>query len=300
MAPRDSTLRQLFLARLPDAVGKRLAALPTLGPTLDALYAKGQEAWPGLQVPATQFAQQLAFRFPTGRSGTEVLGKIHAADLFLACACAAGAPGAVVELRDRFVAKSRAAVAQVDPAPQFVEDALAQLLAKLAVAEGASPPRISEYAGRGPLLYFVRTAASFTAVDLARAGGRPHAPLDEAALAEASGVSAELEALRQEHGQKFQLAFDAAVQSLHPRDRTLLRMHFLEGLGVDALGTFYRVHRSTAARWILLAREALWDATRRELAERLRLRPSQLESLLRTLQSNLVGTLRVSVLRRER
>ncbi len=295
MASRAATLREHFTTHLPSGARQRSAQL---GPVLEELYARGEAAWPRLRVPPSQFAAQLAFRFPPGKEPAAVLPKVHAEDLYLACACALGDGAAVVELAERFVGRCRATVARVDSSQTFVDDALAALLQRLTVAERAgAAPRIAEYAGRGPLLYFVRTAASFVAVDLARAQGRGHEPLDEAALGEAVGPSAELQALRAEHGPAYQEAFDAAVKALHPRDRTLLRMHFLEGVGIDALGTLYRVHRSTAARWVQLARDALWVATRSELTARLRLRPSQLESLIQSLQSNLIGALRVSVLR---
>jgi RNA polymerase sigma-70 factor (ECF subfamily) len=65
-------------------------------------------------------------------------------------------------------------------------------------------------------------------------------------------------------------------------------MHYLDGLGGDAIGRFYGgVHRSTVLRWIEAARERILGETRRLLAARLRLSSSELDSLVRLVESQL-------------
>jgi RNA polymerase sigma-70 factor (ECF subfamily) len=56
---------------------------------------------------------------------------------------------------------------------------------------------------------------------------------------------------------------------------------------VDRVGTVYRVHRATAARWIQAIRERLLDETYRRLGERLRLSPAEFASLTAIVQSQL-------------
>jgi RNA polymerase sigma-70 factor (ECF subfamily) len=48
----------------------------------------------------------------------------------------------------------------------------------------------------------------------------------------------------------FEAALRCAIGDLPQRDRTLLRLHFLDRLTIDTIGSMYGVHRATAARWI--------------------------------------------------
>jgi RNA polymerase sigma-70 factor (ECF subfamily) len=82
-------------------------------------------------------------------------------------------------------------------------------------------------------------------------------------------------------------AFHLAVAELEPRERNLLRMHLLDGLSIDQIGVFYRIHRATAFRWVAKARERVWDETRNRLREKLRLSPSEYDSILHQVRSQL-------------
>ena len=79
----------------------------------------------------------------------------------------------------------------------------------------------------------------------------------------------------------------AAIRELEPRDRLLLKYHYLDGLTVDRIGALYTVHRATAARWIAAAREMLATRTQRILLEKLRVTPSELRSIARLVESQL-------------
>ena len=61
----------------------------------------------------------------------------------------------------------------------------------------------------------------------------------------------------------------------------------LDGLSIDQLAAFYRVHRATTARWIEAARQAVLDGTRKELIRRLQLSRSELDSVMRLIGSQL-------------
>ena len=71
------------------------------------------------------------------------------------------------------------------------------------------------------------------------------------------------------------------------RERNLLKQHLIDGLTVDELATMYRAHRSTCARWLVDARDALGRATRRALSDKLGPREAQLESVLRFVDSDI-------------
>jgi len=67
----------------------------------------------------------------------------------------------------------------------------------------------------------------------------------------------------------------------------LLHQHALDGLSIDKLAAFYRVHRATTARWLDAARQAVLDGTRRELVSRLQLSVNELDSIMRMIGSRL-------------
>jgi RNA polymerase sigma-70 factor (ECF subfamily) len=68
----------------------------------------------------------------------------------------------------------------------------------------------------------------------------------------------------------------------------------VDELNVDQIGALFRVHRATAARWVVRAREALFDDTAKRLAEALGVLPEQLTSILDAVRSHVdVSLLRV-------
>jgi RNA polymerase sigma-70 factor (ECF subfamily) len=107
-----------------------------------------------------------------------------------------------------------------------------------------------------------------------------------------AGDDPELSYMKALYGDAFRAAFRLAAGSLDPRDRNLLRQHFVEGMTIDELGTVYGVHRATTARWIQGAREKLLAATRKEFAHRAQVSPRECESVLRLVQSRFDVTLR--------
>jgi RNA polymerase sigma-70 factor, ECF subfamily len=82
-------------------------------------------------------------------------------------------------------------------------------------------------------------------------------------------------------------AFRAAVGGLDARERTLLRLSLRDRLGVDQIGALYRVHRSTAARWLQAVRDKLSASTRAGLASKLSLADAEVESLIRAIGSKI-------------
>jgi RNA polymerase sigma-70 factor (ECF subfamily) len=88
------------------------------------------------------------------------------------------------------------------------------------------------------------------------------------------------------HGPDLAAAFVASVAALDSRARVLLQLHHARGWSVDRIGAFYRVGRSTAARWVAAAREALLDGAKSRLTAQLHLTPTELESLVALLRSN--------------
>ena len=248
-----------------------------------AYVETGRRAWPCLTLDADVAARHVA-----ERAEAEPLPVEHAADLYLACACAHGVPGAVEAFERTFASDIAAALARVVPAGAARDDAMQALRVKVLVAEEGLP-RIAAYAGRAPLKRWLASTAVRLALNVRRnmADG-PHDALSSAVGQESTGRRApELTYLRARYTADFEAAVRVALRALSPRDATLLRLHLEQRLGIDALGTMYKVGRSTAARWLQAARGALADGVRRELYEKLALAPSELESVAAALLSQL-------------
>jgi RNA polymerase sigma-70 factor (ECF subfamily) len=268
-------LAELFLTHAP--AGR--PAEPQLGQVLDALLGRARAAFPEVQLDAAAFVEWLA-----PRAGGE-LAVLPVEELFLAWACARGDAAATRALDRLYLARLAPAVGRVDPSPEFLDEVLQQLREKLLVGPS---PRIATYDGAGPLMSWLRAAAVRTALNARRPGAREVAADDEALEAlPLSGPDPELAAVRGQHRAVFSEAFQAALATLTPRERNLLRLQALDGLSLGVIGEMYGVNKSTVSRWLARAHEGLLAATREGLARRLALDDAALESLLRAMRSSL-------------
>ncbi len=82
-------------------------------------------------------------------------------------------------------------------------------------------------------------------------------------------------------------AFREALASLDPRERSVLRYHFVERLGIDAIGELYRVHRATAARWIERACRTLSERTRLAFRQRISISDETFQRLVGLIESRI-------------
>jgi RNA polymerase sigma-70 factor (ECF subfamily) len=154
------------------------------------------------------------------------------------------------------------------------------------------PARIAEYRGTGPLAGWVRIAAVRAAIRM-KARDRRVAPRDERDLhAIAPALGPELEYLTGRYRPLVEEALREALNALSERDRNVLRAHYAEGMSIDDLGERHGVHRATAARWIVGARERLLEATRRRVAERVRGDTADVDSLMQLVASQLELSMR--------
>jgi RNA polymerase sigma-70 factor (ECF subfamily) len=158
---------------------------------------------------------------------------------------------------------------------------------KLFMASADGAPKLGEYAGRGSLAGWLKVVAVRLALTRLRSRRAPDTPTDDEATFELpSPLEPELDLLRAQYSGAFKVAFQSALQELDPRDRELLRLHFLENMTVDQIGASYRVHRATAARWVARARGALLEGTKGRLAARLDVPISQLDSIVDLVRSH--------------
>jgi RNA polymerase sigma-70 factor (ECF subfamily) len=212
---------------------------------------------------------------------------LHGADLWLACACAQGVPSAIASFERVFLAQVPRFIARVDSSPELADEVRQRLRERLLVGRAGAPPRIASYSGRGPLSGWLRVAAVRLALDQ-RERASDLAPItDELAAAVSASDEPEVAIVRRRHGAEFQAAVEQAVASLTAQERTLMRLYVSDGKTVDELALAYQVNRGTVSRRLAAARRRILAETYRLLGERLRLSPSELNSLMRAVRSEL-------------
>jgi RNA polymerase sigma-70 factor (ECF subfamily) len=265
-----------------------LPPVESLGPALQAIVDRARTEWPELSIERTEFAAYAAARLGEVPDLLRALETLCAGDLYIACACARGLSKALESFERYFLPAVREATGRMDAAAALTDEVEQRVRQRLLLAEGERPPRIAEFRGTGPLRAWIRAAGLRIALDVVREQGRaePLEDQDLSALEEATG-DPELEFIKSRYRSDFRQAFAAALHSLAPRDRTVLRLHLVDGLNIDRIGAIYQTHRSTAARWIAEARGALLDETRRSLSVRLKIDHSELDSLMTLVRSQL-------------
>jgi RNA polymerase sigma-70 factor (ECF subfamily) len=251
------------------------------------LVERGRAAWPELAIDQARFAAFVAERLEDTS-----LASLHVEDLYLACGLVDGLSAALaafdrecVPVIDRAVEASGATPAEVADLRQIVRQ---RLLVAPASDDGEATPRIATYTGRGNLKSWIKVVATREAARLLpRERREVAAEDDELAGLVARDDDPELGYLKRVYRAEFKAAFAAAVDALPDRERLVLRQNMLDGLSIDELAGFYRVHRATTARWIEAARKAVLEGTRKQLVARLQLSRSELDSIMRLIASNL-------------
>jgi RNA polymerase sigma-70 factor (ECF subfamily) len=242
---------------------------------IDAVVASALAAWPRFGVTPDAFRDYVVARL-TSPADVDAL---HAADLYLACACVAGDDEALRVLDSGWLRPLEQSLRRV--ATTAAADALQALREKLLVRG-----KLADYAGRGPLASWLRVAGVRTALNLCR--GQPAGSVDhELATLADGGRDIELDYIQARFRSEFKQAFGAAVATLTQRQRGLLGFHYVEALTLEQVAAVYRVSRATVARWLAEARQRLLAETRRQLAETLELDTAQLDSMMQLLDSHI-------------
>jgi RNA polymerase sigma-70 factor (ECF subfamily) len=241
-----------------------------------------RQAWPNVDV-----APEKVVEFVRSRVGDAALDEVHGPDLYLACGCLCGLSSAIEAFDHGFLTHVPDFIRRIDRSEAVAQEVQQILRERLLVGTASSPPRIADYAGRGPLMSWLRVVAVRVALELQRSR-KPTAPSDEG---QAEGLPAtddpEIDYLRVRYGTEFREAFTESLAALDPRQRTILQLYLVDGLNIERIGQVYQVHRATVARWIAGTRDELYDETRRRLREKLHLDAAEFESIVRLVRSQL-------------
>ncbi|MCA1828227.1 MAG: sigma-70 family RNA polymerase sigma factor [Myxococcales bacterium] len=272
-----------FAAAFAAARGERPE--PGLENSLACAYDAGAKAFPVLSVDPEAYVRHVAGLLPRSGDVGAGLASIHASDVYLAVACAGGDEKALRIFDETHLARLPQLLGRIRLAPEAVDELRQQLREHLMLPRANKPPRIAEYGGKAPLSSWIRVAAMRLALNLRRGEKRAERVADAAEATVA--IDPEIAAIRRRFGADFNDALRSAFTSLEPRERNLLRLHYVDRLGIDALAPVLSVSRATAARHLAAARDALVERTTRNLRDRLRLAAPELESLLRQVRSKL-------------
>ena len=254
--------------------------------SLEAAFASSRAAYPDFAVPEDEFLGYLAARLPTGVPVPTALAAVVITDLYFACAIARGDGAALRAFEIVQLASIDAAIAHLDGGSALVADVKTAVRDRVLAHGGKG--KIVEYHGRGSLQGWLRVVAVREALQLLRSRRR-EAPMPEDL---ATKLAVEPPALNGNEQRIYREGFTTALATLTPRERNLLRQHYLHHATVAEIGALYGVHGATAARWIAQIRETLLRRTRRHVGEALRLTGTELDSAMAKAADHLDYSLR--------
>jgi RNA polymerase sigma-70 factor (ECF subfamily) len=252
----------------------------------DHLHA-ARAAWPDVELEAMRFVAHLAEVLPATAGAAELRG-VRATDVYLARACADGDAGAIVHFEERYFGEIDAAGRRLRCPAAIVADVKQILRRILFVAEATRPAAAGRFAGRGDLRGWVRVAAVRELQRILIKEQR-NRPFEEGRFVDvlAPAADPELGHIRARYQRELGEAVTAALAATPSRERALFRFQVLEGLGSEEIAELYGVHRATASRWLLRAREGVLERTREELARRLGIDTTEAASIIRLMHSRL-------------
>jgi RNA polymerase sigma-70 factor, ECF subfamily len=268
----------VFVAHLSKEARAALEPEIDLEVWISESLAAARDAWPELGQPNDAFIEYLAHKV-SGVPSADAARKLRASDLYLAFGCRQSDPRALATFNKRYMSQAERVFAKMNVGSAAALDLRSELVELMFIARVDRAPVIEMYSGRGELGAWVRSVAARAAAKRARTADK-QVPIDDDARMLAATGDPELEYAKKLYMGEVRESLHRALDATDGRTRTLLRRHYLDGLGIDALGTLYHVHRATVARWLVSAREALVLAVRSDLSDRLMLSPRTLESVM--------------------
>jgi RNA polymerase sigma-70 factor (ECF subfamily) len=231
-------------------------------------------------LPPERFAAYLAARIDGDGAAP-----LHVADMYLACACLDGDAAALAHMQRDHLAAVPQLLASY---PSIVVDEVLEMLPeRLFVAGAGKPPKLAQYSGRARLRTWLKTVALNCAHDVQRRR-RAVVPIeDNGELIAAIGLDAEQQQGRHALAGDFRRAVAHAIAALAPEQRLLLHGMYIEGLTLKELAAPERADPSTVFYRLKKIYATLRDDIEAFMKTRLKLSPSECESLVRSMLSHL-------------
>jgi RNA polymerase sigma-70 factor (ECF subfamily) len=120
-----------------------------------------------------------------------------------------------------------------------------------------------------------------------------HRTLSESAVAAARlpASDPEIATLRRRYGPMTRDALRRGLAALDPQERTVLKLHFVDDLNLEAIAAVLGLSRATVGRRMLAARERVLAEAVRILGAELHATPTEVKSLFGLLRAELEITL---------
>jgi RNA polymerase sigma-70 factor, ECF subfamily len=284
MTERDNMATRLAAA-VPGIAARIEGHEDEVDAALQSRWDEARAAWPALTVAEEKWLAAVGAGLVDATAPAARLGELHAADLYLAQACAMGDAKAIAAFDDACRDTVLGSLRSMGLADDVIADVAQDVRAKLFA--GASP-RIGTYTGRASLKTWTRTVATRAAVSRMRVK-KPATTVDDEVLAALPSPDdgPDEQHFRAKYKVELKAAFEEAMASLTPQQRNVLRHHYIDALSIDEIGALYGVHRTTAFRWLETARATLAKRTQSGFQSRIRATPSEMQSIVRLLQSNI-------------
>lgn len=241
--------------------------------TIVELVQEANRRWPS-STWTSQRCEQLLLQRAISVDHDNVL------DLLWAEALAHGDAAALTQFEAIIVNDVRPALQKMSRGDDFCNEILQRMRVKLFTGT----KQIAGYRGAGSLAAWVQRVVIREALMALRSEGSTKTDDDMVTIVSADPT---LAILKNTYRDTFQASFRAAFSTISARERTLLRMCFLDGLGLNEIATAYNIHRATAFRWVRDARTVLLQAVREKFAATAQLEPSQLDSVLQAVATSL-------------
>ncbi|MBX7077753.1 MAG: sigma-70 family RNA polymerase sigma factor [Nannocystaceae bacterium] len=256
-----------------------------LADALADAWHQASARWPEIGLSPQRLGEAIAFAVGGEADAAAAIRSLRTGELWLACACLEGHRGALAQL-ERILESLRPTLLRMGAGAAVADELLQLQRERLLGNNDGRLPALRSFRARGELRKWIKVGLVRDAV---RALRRDRSSPDDDAVDRLVDTDAdpELAAMRQGYRDRFREAFAAALAELEPRDRTVLRHHVVDELNIDEIGALYRVHRATAARWLVRIRDALYEQTRRTLLRTLQLTPSEFDSVMRLIRSRL-------------
>jgi RNA polymerase sigma-70 factor (ECF subfamily) len=253
--------------------------------TIERLYAAGAAAWPDLVLAIERFETEVARRLGAAATPTALSGLHH--DVYLVVAAHGGDPRAVAACDQLCNREVDFAAARLRATSTQADDMRSELRRLLFTSDGERPAAMASFSGRGDLRGYARVIVARALARRMQRDRREQAFEDDMLDVLTPSLDPEVAVLRERYRPDVDAAFRAALAALSERGRAVLRYNLIDGWSIDQLGERYGVHRATAARWLAAAREELGARIRSDLAQRLAITESQVDSIVALVTSRI-------------
>jgi RNA polymerase sigma-70 factor (ECF subfamily) len=258
---------------------------------LEMLLTSAVSEGPASKKPGPDFLRYVAARLPGYLPAEEEVARVHASDLLLAKHCSEGDEQSLARFDSEFLALVSVAGRKLKMSEMQCDELRQQVRLKLLVAaEKDGTPKIANYAGSGALRSWVYATGLRTGLNELRRVGRAPVPAGDEQLLVAMpdrNDDQELQYMKELYRTAFKDAFKASMAALEVRLSNVLRHYYLDEMTLEQIGALYRVHKTTVMRWVNKAHAELEIETKQRMVSHLKLAPSEVESVMRLIQSGI-------------